>query len=250
MLQRLLSVKNVAKFLSTPEDTVNQLLEEGRLGGVLVAELSRKGVSVTPGLKNSVGMVVQAISPKTTEAVSKLERESLLASEATVTIMFTDIVASTEITEHLGDQRARELFKVHNEIIRRQTKAHGGVEVKSIGDGFMMTFRSVRRAVACAVASQVDLAEYNKEHREVPIIVRMGLSIGEPIREEEDLFGRSVVLAARISSKAQGQQIFICQTVHSLIAGSREFTFREKGDFELKGFARPHPLYEVLWRQS
>ena len=250
MLQRLLSVKNVAKFLSTPEDTVNQLLEEGRLGGVLIAELGRKGIPVTPGLKNSVDMVVEAISPKTAEAAHKLERAALLASESTITIMFTDIVGSTAITEHLGDQRARELFRVHNEIIRKQTKTHGGVEVKTIGDGFMMTFRSVRRAVACAVATQIDLAEHNKEHREVPLIVRMGLSIGEPIREEEDLFGRSVVLAARISAKAEGQQIFIGQTVHSLIAGSREFTFREKGDFELKGFAKPYPLYEVLWRQS
>ena len=249
MLQRLLSITNVAKFLSTPEDTVNQLLEEGRLGGVLVAELNRKGIPVTPSLKNSVDMVVQAISPKKAEAVYELEKAALLASEATVTIMFTDIVGSTAITEHLGDQRARELFRVHNEIIRRQTKAHGGVEVKSIGDGFMLTFRSVRRAVACAVAAQMDLDEHNKVHREVPLIVRMGLSIGEPIREEEDLFGRSVVLAARISAKARGQQILMCQTVHSLIAGSRDFIFREKGDFELKGFAGTHPLYEVLWRQ-
>lgn len=249
MLQRLSSVTNVAKFLNTPEDSVKQLLEEGRLGGVLVAELSRKGIPVTPSLKNSVDIIVQAISPKTAEVAYKLEREALLTSDATVTIMFTDIVGSTVITEHLGDQRARELFRVHNEIIRRQTKAHGGVEVKSIGDGFMMTFRSVRRAVGCAVASQMDLDEHNKEHREVPLIVRMGLSIGEPIREEEDLFGRSVVLAARISAKAQGQQILICQTVHSLITGSREFTFREKGDFDLKGFARSHLLYEVLWRK-
>ena len=71
-----------------------------------------------------------------------------------------------------------------------------------MGDGFMLTFQSSRRGVACAAAIQKDLEEFNKEKREAKLAVRMGLSVGEPIHEEEDLFGKSVILAARISAKA------------------------------------------------
>ena len=119
-----------------------------------------------------------------------------------------------------------------------------------MGDGFMLTFQSSRRGVACAAAIQKDLEEFNKEKREAKLAVRMGLSVGEPIHEEEDLFGKSVILAARISAKAQGEQILICRLVHALVSASGEFVFREVGNFNLKGISDTHTLYEVLWRKS
>ena len=249
-LGRLSSITNVARFLDAPEETVMQLLEEGRLGGALVAALSSRGVAVTPNLKNSVATVVRTVSPEAGRAAPGRDNSYLLASDTTTTTMFTDIVGSSAITERLGDRTAREVLGAQSEIIRRQTRTHGGVEVKSMGDGFMLTFPSARAGVACAVAVQRELADYNREHTERQLALRMGLSVGEPVREEEDLFGNSVILAARISATARGGQVLVAQIVYTLAGGTGEFTFRELGGFELKGISSVHLLYEVVWRPS
>ncbi len=253
-LDDLLSMTNVAKFLGTPEDNVAELLEDVRLGGILVAALRSKGVPVTPKLKNSVENVVTSLSPTAGRHASGLrgehnvEAEQVLTTEATATIMFTDIVDSTALTDKLGDRLSREVFKIHNDIIRRHTKQHGGAEVKSMGDGFMLTFNSARRALATASGAQEELRHYNRRNPDTYISVRMGLSVGEPIREEEDLFGKSVILAARISAKAKGEQILVCPIVHALLAATGEYSFNDIGEHKLKGVSGVQNLYEVLWR--
>ena len=247
-LDQLSSIANVARFLGTPEDKVNELQEEGRLGGVLIATLRNKGIPVTPNLKNLVENVVTTLYPRGLSRTMQMDRAYLLSSEATATIMFTDIVDSTPMVERMGDRRARDVLRVHNEIIRRHTKASGGAEVKSMGDGFMLTFSSARRGLACAVAAQQELFKYSEENPDTLLSVRMGLSVGEPIREEEDLFGKSVILAARVSAKAKGHQILVCQIVHALVSSTGEFRLDALGEFELKGISGTHPLYEVLWR--
>ena len=80
--------------------------------------------------------------------------------------------------------------------------------------------------------------------------VRIGLSVGEPVREEQDLFGKSVTLAARISAQAQGGQVLTSQIVYALVSSTEEFAFREVGTFELKGMSVLQTLYEVLWTQT
>ena len=253
-LDDLLSITNVAKFLGTPEDNVAELLDDGRLGGILVAALRSKGVPVTPKLKNSVENVVTSLSPHPDIPASGLrgsqnpDAEQVLTTEATATIMFTDIVGSTSLTDKLGDRRSREVFKIHNGIIRRHTKQHGGAEVKSMGDGFMLTFNSARRALAAASGAQEELRLYNRKNPDTYISVRMGLSVGEPIREEKDLFGKSVILAARISAKAKGEQILACPIVHALLSATGEFSFNDMGEHKLKGVSGVQNLYEVLWR--
>ena len=213
-----------------------------------MAALRNKGVAVTPTLKNTVENIVTTISPESIPEIRPSAGGHSLVSETTATIMFTDIVSSTAITERLGDRRARDVFRTHNEIVRRHTKANGGIEVKNMGDGFMLTFNSARRGVACAVEAQRDLRKYNRDNPDAALSVRMGLSVGEPIREEEDLFGKSVVLAARISSQAEGRQVLVCSIVHALIGNGGEFSLKKFGDFELKGISGAHTLYEVLWR--
>lgn len=249
-VEHLSSITKVAEFLGTPEDAVIQLLHEGRLGGVLVATLARRGVPITPGLKNTVAMIVQKMDPRRAVVADAPDKGRLAVAESTITIMFTDIVESTSLTQRLGDRRAREMLREHDSIVRQYTRAYNGVEVKSMGDGFMLTFQSARRGVGCAVAIQQALDSYNQQHPEAPIAVRMGLSVGEPIREEKDLFGMPVILAARISALARGGQILICQTVCALIASLGEFSLREAGEFQLKGIAGSHTLYEVVWRET
>ena len=249
-LERLSSVSMVAKFLDTPEETVLQFLEEGRLGGVMLAALRRKDIAVTPQLKSSVQTVIRTLTAPEVAAVPEPEMASALTLEATVTIMFTDIVESTSMGERLGDWAAREIIREHDEIVRRQTKAHGGTEVKSMGDGFMLTFPSAHRGVACAVAIQRDLARYNAQSRKGELQVRIGLCVGEPIQEGSDFFGTSVALASRIAAKAKGGQVLVSDIVHTLVGSNGSFSFDDVGGVKLKGISGTQMLFQVLWRQS
>ena len=245
----------MAAFLQLQEHDVTRLVEEERLAGALIVSLKARGVSVTPSVKTSVETLVRTMAPRHDVHDSEAH---LLKSGATTTIMFTDVVGSTTITDRLGDRDARAILRVHDTIVRRQTEAHGGVEVKAMGDGFMMTFTSALGAVASAVAVQRELEAYNNERSVLNtssdeaarfiLAVRIGLGVGEPVREDEDLFGMSVIEASRISAQAQAGQVLTSEIVRALVAGTREFNFKEAGTFELKGFSGDRVLYEVLWR--
>ena len=108
--------------------------------------------------------------------------------EGTVTILFSDIEDSSSLYEKLGDLRAHEVIRIHNEIFRQQIAAHRGVEVKALGDSFMIAFSSARRAALCAIAAQRSFAAYCESHPDLPIRVRMGLHVGEAINEFVRLF--------------------------------------------------------------
>jgi len=97
------------------------------------------------------------------------------------------------------------------------------------------------------VAIQRALTDYNQEHPEAPIRVRIGLNAGEPVAEEEDLFGTAVQLARRICDRAEPGQILASNVVQELAAG-KGFVFGDEGDVALKGFEKPVRLYEVSWQ--
>ncbi len=162
------------------------------------------------------------------------------------TILFTDVVGSTALTQRLGDSKGRELLRDHERIVREALQAHGGAEVKTMGDGFMASFSSATKALECAIAMQRAFAERN-ESAEEPIRVRVGLNAGEPIAEDEDLFGTAVNLAARICANADAGQILAPIVVRELAAG-KQFMFADLGETELRGFEDPVRLYEVRWR--
>jgi pimeloyl-ACP methyl ester carboxylesterase len=104
------------------------------------------------------------------------------------TVLFTDIVGHTAIMRRLGDEKGREVLREHERITREALKSHGGTEVKTMGDGFLASFSSVTRAVECAIALQQTFAAHNETAAE-PLHIRVGLSAGEPIEEEGDIFG-------------------------------------------------------------
>jgi class 3 adenylate cyclase len=162
------------------------------------------------------------------------------------TILFTDVEGSTALTQRLGDAKARDVLRAHERIVRQALKAHGGSEVKTMGDGFMASFSSATRALECAIAMQRAFAEHN-ESAEEPIQVRVGLNAGEPIAEEEDLFGTAVIMAARIAAKAEGGEILAANVVRELAAG-KGFLFADRGDVALRGFEDPLRLFEVRWQ--
>ena len=163
------------------------------------------------------------------------------------TILFTDMEESTALTQRLGDARARDVMREHERIVRQALKAHGGAEVKTMGDGFMASFLSVTKALECAVSIQRAFAQHNESAQE-RISVRVGLNAGEPIEEEQDLFGTAVIMAARIAAKADGGEILASNVVRELVAG-KGFLFSDRGETELRGFEDPVKLWEVRWRE-
>ncbi len=131
-------------------------------------------------------------------------------------------------------------------MVREALKAHGGSEVKTMGDGFMASFSSATKALDSAIAMQRAFAEHN-ESAEEPILVRIGLNAGEPIAEDEDLFGTAVNEAARITATAKGGEILVSNVVRELARG-KDFLFADRGETSLKGFDEPVRLYEVKWQ--
>ncbi len=160
------------------------------------------------------------------------------------TVLFTDIVGHTEMMQRLGDARGRDVLREHERITRETLKAHGGTEIKTDGDSFMVSFGSVTSAVECAVALQRAFASREGE----PLHVRMGLNAGEPIEDGGDLFGATVILAARIKEQAGTGEILVPETVRGLLSG-KGFMFGDRGEFVPKGFDEGVRLWDVRWRE-
>lgn len=170
------------------------------------------------------------------------DEESEIAQQAT--IVFTDIVSSTNLVNTLGDADARNIFLQHDKIIRDKIKIYSGTELQNLGDGFMLSFGSATSAIKCACAIQKEIAQNLPQ-----IHIRIGINTGEVIkREGQRPFGQAVVLASRIVSECEGRQILISDISKQLAAGSK-FNFTEKGRFKLKGFDESVKLYEVSWEE-
>jgi class 3 adenylate cyclase len=159
------------------------------------------------------------------------------------TILFTDIVANTELLQRLGDDRWRALLREHERVTREQLARHDGEEIKTTGDGFMASFGSAVRAVECAIALQRAF-----ESEPDGLRVRIGLNAGEPIAEDGDLFGTAVTMAARVQAQAAGGEILVSDVVRQLVAG-KGFSFADRGEFVLKGFTDAVRLHEVRWQE-
>jgi class 3 adenylate cyclase/tetratricopeptide (TPR) repeat protein len=177
---------------------------------------------------------------------SDVERGPLAAPlpEGTVTVLFTDLVESTQLNQQLGDDAAnavrRELEQVALELIERQR----GVVVKGLGDGLMVAFQSARRAVACAREIQIAVDARNREHASQRAVMRIGLHTGEVIEDSGDLHGETVIIAKRVEGVAPAGGIFASETVYGVL-GTARAELIDRGDFELKGIDAPWRLYEV-----
>jgi class 3 adenylate cyclase len=163
------------------------------------------------------------------------------------TILFTDIVGHTEMMHRLGDTKGRDVLREHERITRETLTQHGGAEVKTMGDGFMASFGSVTSAMECAIALQRAFATHTESMAE-PLHVRVGLNAGEPIEEDGDLFGATVILASRIAARAGAGEILVPDTVRGLLSG-KGFMFGDRGEFVPKGFDEAVRLWDVRWRE-
>lgn len=169
-----------------------------------------------------------------------------MAMTGTITVLFTDLVGSTELLSGLGDDAADQLRRAYFKILRDTVSRHSGREVKNLGDGIMAVFASAIDALHCAIDIQRTVQEHNHEEG-APLGVRIGLEVGEPIAEEEDYFGTPVVIAKRLCDSAQGGQIIVSELVSRLVGSRGRFDFRDIGLLSLRGIDQAVAAREVAW---
>jgi class 3 adenylate cyclase len=191
-------------------------------------------------------MTYQRVAPLVQEFAGTAGKPESVEPGAFRTILFTDVEGSTALTQRLGDAKARDLLRQHERMVREALKSHGGSELKTTGDGFMASFSSATKALECSIAMQRKFAQHNESAAE-PLLVRVGMNAGEPIAEDEDLFGTAVIEAARIAAAAKGGEILVSNVVRELAKG-KDFLFTDRGEIALKGFDEPVRLFEVRWK--
>lgn len=160
------------------------------------------------------------------------------------TVLFTDIVDSTGITQRLGDDAAMTLLEIHDTVVRDALRALGGREVKHTGDGIMASFLSAAAAARCANRIQNALTEYEQKIKELAVKVRIGAAAGEPVENHHDLFGSTVQLAARLCSHAQPEQSLVSNVVAELCIG-KGLTFQDLGEVSIRGFDQPVRVHAI-----
>ncbi|HVF53911.1 MAG TPA: adenylate/guanylate cyclase domain-containing protein [Actinomycetota bacterium] len=161
--------------------------------------------------------------------------------QGTVTILVTDLVASTQLLSSLGDDRGEAVLRDNLRLMRTAVKEHGGHEVKSLGDGIMAAFSSAREAVDCAVAIRRRAADAEGSER---LEVKMALHAGETTADEFDVYGTPVVIAARLCARAQPGEILVSDLLRHLVGSRGEYGFVSMGRADLKGIDDPI----LVWR--
>ena len=164
----------------------------------------------------------------------------------TVTILFTDLVGSTELASRVGPERAEALRQEHFGLLREAVAAASGREVKNLGDGLMVSFSSAAGAIECAAAMQ-QRHELRNHRAEDALQVRIGVSMGDATHEEGDWFGPPVVEAARLCAKASGGEVLLPELTRLMVGRRGDHTFELVGDLELKGLPEPVPTCRLLW---
>ena len=165
-------------------------------------------------------------------------------------ILFTDLEGHTEMMSRLGDAAGRGVLREHERITREALLEHGGSEVKTLGDGFLASFGSAQHALESAAQMQRAFAawrpEGSPESGQQPLRVRIGINAGEPILEDDDLFGHSVIAAARVAAQAEGGEILVTNVVRELVAG-KGFLLSDRGPLALKGLDEPVRVWQLKW---
>ena len=228
-----------------PSPATRELVEQIRAGATAAAApTSPPPASEPPPPADSPPPQAGSPSPEPSLPAVQGERRT-----GTVTLLFTDQVDSTQTLQRLGDEEGERLRRAHFALLREAAAMHGGEEVKNLGDGLMVAFVSAVDAIACAITIQqaVHRARAGGEHA---FAVRIGLNVGEPIRDEGDYFGTPVVIAKRLCDAGAPGQILATELVRGLVGTRGGFSYRPLDPFTLKGVAEPIAACEVAWELS
>ena len=190
---------------------------------------------------------------KTRDLVEQLRRPSdggepamPIEPDRPLAIMFTDVDGSTPLTEELGDLKAREILRGHEELVRSSVGAWGGRTVRHTGDGVMACFPSASQALECALMIERE-QEIRNRTTGAPITVRIGINAGEPVADDGDLFGVAVNVTQSLLDVAGPGEVMVSEVVRQLAAG-KGFVFDERGERVLDGLSEPVRLYALCGR--
>ena len=164
-----------------------------------------------------------------------------------LTIMFTDIVGFSRLVSSMSRRESESLLKQHNKLLKRIIKQFRGEHIKSIGDSFLVVFRSPTDAVLCAMAMQDCFWERNHQapiNNNHPISIRIALNTGEVRLAGRDVFGEAVNIAARLESQTPGSEIYFTEAVY-LSMNKNEVAMESLGDFTFKGIPEPIGVYRA-----
>lgn len=178
------------------------------------------------------GRIIDEIQKFLTGELPEPEPTRILAS-----ILFTDIVSSTEQAHKLGDTAWKSLLNRHDQMCRDTVAKCHGKHFKSTGDGILATFDGPGRGISCA-------QEVIEKGRAMGLEIRSGMHTGECELRGNEVSGVAVHLSARVAAQAQGGEVLVSRTFRDLVAGSRH-SFEPRGDFRLKGFDEEWALFSV-----
>jgi class 3 adenylate cyclase len=211
-----------------PRDPVLDMRDGLALAAEIIDKLS--GKPATPG-----------------SARTPASRSMATAPDGTVTILFCDVSGFTEMTERLGDIESQHRLTTYFKMVRAETDAHGGYEVKRQGDEVMLAFSGASQAIRCAIDIQRALARHCSLNPDEEIRAHVGLHTGEALQDGGDFLGRTVILASRITDEAQVNEILVSSLLHELASGSGDLRFGDAREVTLQGVSAVQRLFPVLW---
>jgi class 3 adenylate cyclase len=171
-----------------------------------------------------------------------------LPNVSTVTILFCDMTDYAGMTERLGDQASRRILFEHHRIVREALARHSGREINVQGDGFMVAFGGVARAMRCAIGIQRAFEDQVIEGERVA--VHIGIHTGDVVDENDDYLGHTVIVASRLADAAAPGEILVSSLSEQLVQGSGEFSFDGHRETKLKGMERAQPAATLTWADS
>ena len=234
-------------FRSPTVLAVGQVLQ---LGSTTLHVISgqMKASSPTPARPEERSTSIDVVAAAAIADAHRIDDHQLGRDSGTVTIVFSDIEGSTQQSVTMGDDQWMDLLDVHNRIVRHHVGEHQGTEVKAQGDGFMLTFPSARAATQAMIELQRSLSTHARSNPMSALRVRVGIHTGEAIiGDHGDLFGRHVVMAARIANQAAGGEILVSSLVREIIDARTDLHFGQPRTVELKGLPGRHTVHPLLW---
>jgi class 3 adenylate cyclase len=213
---------------------------------------NRSGREIARSVTEGVLGVVDALAVRSVPTPSPGELASLSAdvgTDGTVTILFCDMVDYAGMTERLGDRASRLILREHHRMVREALARHGGREISVQGDGFMVAFGGVARALRCAADIQRAFHAYVPTDGGEPIAVHIGIHTGDAVDEGDDYLGHTVIVASRLADAAGPGEILVSWLSEQLVQGSGEFAFDGHRETQLKGLARPQPSATLSWAE-
>jgi class 3 adenylate cyclase len=210
----------------------------------IVAPVQRTELAkLVRGQRSSIDDVAEAV-----EGLAPAEILGVEDEPGTLTIVFSDIESSTQRAVALGDSAWFDLLRRHEELVRAHVSAHRGRIVKNQGDGYMLCFRSARGAIVAAIGIQRDLTRHGEAFPDQMVRVRMGVHTGEVLAGDDgDLFGKHVVIAARIGALADGAEILISSLVRQIVEPRGDLVFISPREVELRGLEGIETVHAVDW---